>query len=168
MRLRTKLSRFFLQPRGRIHTCHARSHAPFSWHLLVNDLGHLGIRHEKRDTCPIRSFRIFFPRLTTLAVRFTSHPRESRNTLAIQGPHQLPPPSLTTWPASQMSPSRWQVVNFKTCGSPPRATVATFAKASPATHAFSLRSRDFAMAVYGRERRPSADLSDWDSRDIVV
>ena len=46
---------------------------------------------------------------------------------------------------------------------------ATFANLpSPAFLAFPPPSRDLAMAVYGRRRRPSVDLLEWASRKIIV
>lgn len=134
-----------------------RPHAPFSRYRLVNSLGHLRIKREKRNTCPIRSFlpppHHFGGGFYQPPTRTEKRARDSRSTTA--------PAAALDWPATQMSPSRSQT---KACGSRPRATVATFANllpASPVFLEFPLRSRDFAMAVYSRGRRPSADLSDW-------
>lgn len=158
--MRTKFSRFFSTRKSGYTRATAAPRA-FSRHLLVSSLGHLRIKREKRDTCPIRSF------LPTLAMGFTSHPREPRNALAIQGPQQLPPPPLSGLPLRCRHRGRRSRPAVRDRAQQSRRLL-TPPSASPAFLAFPLRSRDFAMAVYSRGRRPSADLSDWASRNLIV
>lgn len=113
-----------------------RPHAPF---LLVSNLGHLRIKREKRDTCPIRSF---LPRLNHFGdgfyTRTEKRARDPRSTTA--------PAAASKWPATQMSPSRSQV---KACGSRPRATVATFANSHLGVARISCIPPSHARLCYG-------------------
>lgn len=130
-----KVISVLFNPQERIHTCHGGPTRLFY-------LGHLRIKREKRDTCPIRSF---LPRLNHFGDGFYQPPtrtekraRDPRSTTA--------PAAASKWPATQMSPSRSQV---KACGSRPRATVATFANSHLGVARISCIPPSHARLCYG-------------------